>query len=53
MRDIGKLTVPNRLLNEPGPLTPSEYAEVRRHQDISVQLVRRIEVLARPTRSTP
>jgi hypothetical protein len=46
MHDIGKLTVPNKLLNKPGRLTPSEYAEVRRHQDVSVQLVRRIEALA-------
>jgi hypothetical protein len=46
MHDIGKLTVSNRLLNKPGRLTPSEYAEVRKHEDISVQLVRRIEVLA-------
>ena len=46
MHDIGKLTVPNRLLNKPGRLTPSEYEEVRRHEGISVQLVRRIEELA-------
>ena len=46
MHDIGKLTVPNRLLNKPGRLTPSEYAEVRRHEAISVALVRRIEALA-------
>jgi HD-GYP domain-containing protein (c-di-GMP phosphodiesterase class II) len=46
MHDIGKLTVPNRLLNKPGRLTASEYAEVRRHEEISVQLVRRIEALA-------
>jgi hypothetical protein len=46
MHDIGKLTVPNRLLNKPGRLTPSEYAEVRQHEDLSVQLVRRIDALA-------
>jgi hypothetical protein len=46
MHDIGKLTVPNRLLNKPGRLTASEYAAVRRHEEISVQLVRRIEALA-------
>ena len=46
MHDIGKLTVSNRLLNKPGRLTPSEYAQVRHHENISVQLVRRIEVLA-------
>jgi len=46
MHDIGKLTVPNRLLNKPGRLTPSEYEQVRRHEPISVQLVRQIEALA-------
>jgi hypothetical protein len=46
MHDIGKLTVPNRLLNKPGRLTASEYAEVLRHEEVSVELVRRIEDLA-------
>jgi hypothetical protein len=46
MHDIGKLTVPNRLLNKPGRLTPAEYEEVRKHEDVSVQLVQRIEALA-------
>jgi hypothetical protein len=46
MHDIGKLTVPNRLLNKPGRLTPSEYEQVRKHEPISVQLVRQIESLA-------
>jgi hypothetical protein len=46
MHDIGKLTVPNQLLNKPGRLTPSEYERVRQHEDISVQLVRHIEALA-------
>ena len=46
MHDIGKLTVPNRLLNKPGRLTSSEYERVRQHEDISVQLLRRIEALA-------
>lgn len=46
MHDIGKLTVPNRLLNKPGRLTASEYAEVRRHEGVSVELVRRIDALA-------
>jgi hypothetical protein len=46
MHDIGKLTVPNQLLNKPGRLTASEYERVRQHEDVSVQLVRRIEALA-------
>jgi hypothetical protein len=46
MHDIGKLTVPNRLLNKPGRLTASEYAELRHHERVSVELVGRIEDLA-------
>jgi hypothetical protein len=46
MHDIGKLTVPNQLLNKPGRLTAAEYERLRQHEDVSVQLVRRIEALA-------
>ena len=46
MHDIGKLTVSNRLLNKPGRLTPTEYAEVRKHEEISVRLVQHIDELA-------
>ena len=69
MHDIGKLIVPNQLLNKPGRLTEAEFARVRRHEGISVELLGRIDFLApvapnttteasppsstSPTRSTP
>jgi HD domain len=46
MHDIGKLVVPNQLLNKPGRLTPSEYERVRQHEQVTVDLVRRIDDLA-------
>jgi hypothetical protein len=46
MHDIGKLVVPNQLLNKPGRLTPWEYEVVRRHEDLSIRLLERIDFLA-------
>ena len=46
MHDIGKLIVPNQILNKPGRLTASEYARVRKHEGVSVELLRRIDFLA-------
>jgi hypothetical protein len=46
MHDIGKLIVPNRILNKPGRLTEAEYARMREHEMISVELLRRIDFLA-------
>ncbi len=46
MHDIGKLVVPNHLLNKPGKLTAEEYARVRAHEGVSVQMLNRIDFLA-------
>jgi hypothetical protein len=46
MHDIGKLIVPNQLLNKPGRLTEAEFDRVRRHEPVSVELLRRIDFLA-------
>jgi putative nucleotidyltransferase with HDIG domain len=46
MHDIGKLIVPNHILNKPGRLTASEYERMRHHEHVSVELLRRIEFLA-------
>ncbi len=45
MHDVGKLVVPNHLLNKPGKLTAEEYAQVRRHEEVSVAILRRIDFL--------
>jgi hypothetical protein len=46
MHDIGKLIVPNQLLNKPGRLTESEFERVKRHEFVSVELLHRIDFLA-------
>jgi HD superfamily phosphohydrolase YqeK len=46
MHDIGKLIVPNHILNKPGRLTAAEYERMRRHDAVSIDLLRRIEFLA-------
>jgi HD-GYP domain-containing protein (c-di-GMP phosphodiesterase class II) len=45
MHDIGKLIVPNHILNKPGRLTEEEYAAIRMHEEVSVELLRRIDFL--------
>jgi HD-GYP domain-containing protein (c-di-GMP phosphodiesterase class II) len=45
MHDIGKLAVPNHLLNKPGRLTPDEFERVRRHEAASVEMLSRIDFL--------
>lgn len=46
MHDIGKLVVPNSLLNKPGKLTSEEYARVRAHEHVSMRMLSRIDFLA-------
>lgn len=31
VHEIGKLSVPEKILHKPGPLTPEEYEEIKRH----------------------
>jgi HD superfamily phosphodiesterase len=52
MHDIGKLVVPNQLLNKPGRLTEAEFDRVRKHELVSVELLGRIDFLAPVARDT-
>jgi HD-GYP domain-containing protein (c-di-GMP phosphodiesterase class II) len=51
MHDMGKLVVPNHILNKPGKLTEEEFARVRVHEKVTVQMLSRIEFL-RPIASS-
>jgi putative two-component system response regulator len=43
MHDIGKICIPDAILNKPGPLTPDEYEVVRRHPMQGVEMVQPLE----------
>ncbi len=45
MHDVGKLVVANHLLRKPDRLTAEEYEQVRLHEAVSVELLRRIDFL--------
>jgi HD-GYP domain-containing protein (c-di-GMP phosphodiesterase class II) len=39
LHDVGKLSVPNEILNKPGRLTDAEFAEIRRHPGAGRELL--------------
>jgi putative nucleotidyltransferase with HDIG domain len=39
LHDVGKLGIPDRLLNKPGPLTVEEYDEVKQHATMGAELL--------------
>jgi diguanylate cyclase (GGDEF)-like protein len=45
VHDVGKVPVPDRILQKPGPLEPEEYEEVKRHLVKGAEMVGRIEGL--------
>ena len=42
VHDIGKLGLPDRLLQKPGPLTPAEYEQVQQHAALGADLLETI-----------
>lgn len=42
--DIGKLCIPNRILNKRGPLTPDEWSVMKQHPVYSVSKLKEIDV---------
>jgi putative two-component system response regulator len=39
MHDVGKIGIPDHILQKPGPLTPSEWAVMRRHPRIGADII--------------
>src|SRR5690606_20894280 len=46
LHDIGKLIIPNDILNKPGPLNANEYRVILRHEAVTEEVLKRIEFLA-------
>jgi len=45
LHDIGKIGVPDSILLKPGPLTPAEWLEMRRHPEVGYRILESIEFL--------
>lgn len=43
LHDIGKIAIPDEILNKPGRLTPEEYEVMKGHSAIGAQLARRLK----------
>ena len=47
LHDIGKLGVRRAVLTKPAPLTGKEYAEIKKHPEISVEILKPLKFLSR------
>ena len=43
--DIGKIAIPDAILNKPGPLTPAEYEVMKRHTVVGEQILGPVQFL--------
>ncbi|OGO05555.1 MAG: hypothetical protein A2Y60_06655 [Chloroflexi bacterium RBG_13_54_9] len=43
LHDIGKIVIPDYILLKPGPLTPAEFNEIKRHPTAAVQILRNLD----------
>jgi putative nucleotidyltransferase with HDIG domain len=46
LHDVGKVSLPDRILQKPGPLDAQEYEEIKRHPVIGAEFVGRVDGLA-------
>jgi len=46
LHDIGKIGIPDAILQKPGPLTRSEWLVIKRHPGIGEQIVRPVKILS-------
>ncbi|UCD63046.1 MAG: response regulator [Candidatus Zixiibacteriota bacterium] len=44
LHDIGKIGVPDRILNKPGSLTPEEREKMMRHPEVGLKIISEIEL---------
>ena len=47
LHDIGKIGIPERIINKPGDLSGDEYAEIQSHSRIGARILRKIEEIPR------
>lgn len=45
LHDIGKIGIPDAILNKPGKLTETEFAIIRQHPDIGSKIVNKVKAL--------
>jgi putative nucleotidyltransferase with HDIG domain len=50
LHDVGKLAVPNEILQKPGALTDDEFDVIKRHPDLGADLVRELGFSAQVAR---
>jgi putative nucleotidyltransferase with HDIG domain len=43
LHDLGKLAIPEHILNKPGRLTPGEYEEMKKHSDIGASILSAVD----------
>jgi putative nucleotidyltransferase with HDIG domain len=43
LHDLGKLAVPEHILNKPGPLTPAEYEQMKSHATVGASILSTID----------
>ena len=45
LHDIGKIGVPDSILNKPGTLTPEEFEEIRKHPNVGEEICKSLKTL--------
>ena len=45
LHDVGKIGIPERILNKPGPLTAEEFAQIKRHPRLGYDVLRPVSSL--------
>jgi len=49
LHDVGKIGIPDKVLLKPGPLSPEEWAVMRKHPEVGAGMLRKIEFLRGPS----